>query len=171
MNRKEFQSKLLTLQSNLYDFAMVLTSNRDDANDLVQDTALKVLDNEDKFEASEASNFRGWVFTIMRNIFINKYRRMVRSGTFIDRSDNLYQLNVPDSDGDIDPEESMEVGEISSVINSFPEGYRRPFTLLLAGYKYGEIAERMHLPVGTIKSRIFYARRYLRNRLSDYNPD
>lgn len=168
MSRNDFQKRLLSIQSNLLNFAIVLTSNRDDAYDLLQDTTLKALDNEDKYAAN--SNFKGWVFTIMRNIFINKYRRMVRSATVIDHSDDLYQLNTPDSDNMPGPEDTLEEKEITAVINSFPDGYRVPFTMYVAGYKYGEIADTMGLPLGTIKSRIFYARRYLQQRLSDYEP-
>ncbi len=168
MSRNDFQKRLLSIQSNLLNFAIVLTSNRDDAYDLLQDTTLKALDNEDKYASN--SNFKGWVFTIMRNIFINKYRRMVRSATVIDHSDDLYQLNTPESDNMPGPEDTLAEKEITAVINSFPDGYRVPFTMYVAGYKYGEIAETMGLPLGTIKSRIFYARRYLQQRLSDYDP-
>ncbi len=168
MSRNDFQKRLLSIQSNLLNFAIVLTSNRDDAYDLLQDTTLKALDNEDKYASN--SNFKGWVFTIMRNIFINKYRRMVRSATVIDHSDDLYQLNTPESDNMPGPEDTLAEKEITAVINSFPVGYRVPFTMYVAGYKYGEIAETMGLPLGTIKSRIFYARRYLQQRLSDYDP-
>lgn len=84
MSSKNFQTKLLDLQDNLLNFAYLLTSNRDDAYDLLQDTTLKALDNEDKYV--ENVNFKGWVFTIMRNIFINNYRKVVRSATVIDQT-------------------------------------------------------------------------------------
>lgn len=76
-----FMHKLLDMQAKLYNFAFMLTSNRDDANDLLQDTTLKAMDSEDKYV--DNVNFKGWVFTIMRNLFINNYRRMVRSGTMM----------------------------------------------------------------------------------------
>ncbi len=168
MNRIDFQQQLLSLQTNLLNFAISLTSNREDANDLLQDTTLKALDNEDKF--APESNFKGWVFTIMRNIFINKYRRMVRSSTVIDSSDDQYLLNAPENDTALTPEDTMAEKEITATINSFPDAYRVPFSLYVAGYHYGEIAERMSLPLGTVKSRIFYARKYLQDRLSEYDP-
>ena len=93
MSSKNFQTKLLDLQDNLLNFAYLLTSNRDDAYDLLQDTTLKALDNEDKYV--ENVNFKGWVFTIMRNIFINNYRKVVRSATVIDQTEDLYHLNLP----------------------------------------------------------------------------
>ena len=90
MTSSTFQTNLMNLQANLLNFAFMLTSNRDDAYDLLQDTTLKALDNEDKY--AEGTNFKGWVFTIMRNIFINNYRRGVRAATIVDTTDNLYQI-------------------------------------------------------------------------------
>lgn len=161
-----FQDKLMSLQSNLLSFAMVLTSNRDDAYDLLQDTTLKALDNEDKY--TENTNFKGWVFTIMRNIFINNYRRASRSQTVVDSSADLYHLNVSQNSGLPSPEKSYIVEEIHQAIDSFSDGYRIPFSMHLAGYHYDEIAKRMNLPVGTIKSRIYYARQRLRRELDEY---
>ena len=167
MATQNFQSKLIALQSNLLNFAYMLTSNRDDAYDLLQDTTLKVLDNEDKYV--ENVNFKGWVFTIMRNIFINNYRKGVRSATVIDQTEDLYHLNLPQESGFQTPEGSVAVTEISAAINSFSEEYRVPFTMHVQGYKYNEIAEKMDLPLGTVKSRIFFARRRLQEMLADYN--
>lgn len=157
------------MQTNLLNFAYVLTSNREDAYDLLQDTTLKALDNEQRY--SENTNFKGWVFTIMRNIFINKYRRMMRSSTIIDSSEDLYLLNTPQIMTPDTPDSSMAVGEILKVLRSFPDDYRVPFTMHVSGYRYSEIAKKMNLPLGTVKSRIFYARKMLRDRLSDYAPD
>ena len=92
MGTTTFQEKLLSVQRNLLNFAYTLTTNREDAYDLLQDTTLKALDNEDKYV--DNVNFKGWVFTIMRNLFINKYRATVRSAVVIDRSDDLYHLNL-----------------------------------------------------------------------------
>ncbi len=166
MSSKNFESKLLGLQSNLLNFAYLLTSNRDDAYDLLQDTTLKALDNEDKY--IENVNFKGWVFTIMRNIFINNYRKVVRSATVIDQTEDLYHLNLPQESGLDTPEGSMAAGEITKAVNSFSEEYRVPFSMHVAGYKYNEIAEKMNLPLGTVKSRIFFARQRLQKMLKDY---
>ena len=92
MGTQEFQNKLMSLQGNLLNFAYMLTSNRDNAYDLLQDTTLKALDNESKYV--DNTNFKGWVFTIMRNIFINNYRRVARSATVIDQTEDLYHLNL-----------------------------------------------------------------------------
>lgn len=166
MLHKLFQQQLIGLQNHLYNFAYILTSNREDASDLLQDTTLKALDNEDKYV--DNTNFKGWVFTIMRNIFINNYRRAVKNCVSLDDSDDLYQLNAPDESTFSAPDNSYTVVEVNRAINSFSDGYRIPFSMALAGYKYSEIAKKMNLPVGTIKSRIFYARHKLQLMLKDY---
>ncbi|MDE6097968.1 MAG: RNA polymerase sigma factor [Muribaculaceae bacterium] len=145
MANERFQSKLIELQSNMLNFAYILTSNRDDAYDLMQDTMLKVLDNEDKY--TDNVNFKGWVLTIMRNIFINGYRKASRASVVVDRSEDMYLLNLPQDSGVSTPEGSMTVKEINALVNSFEEEYRVPFTMHLAGYKYQEIAEKIGLPL------------------------
>ncbi len=156
----------MSLQANMLNFAYMLTSNRDDAYDLLQDTTLKALDNEDKF--TEGTNFKGWVFTIMRNIFINNYRRGARQATVVDTTENLYLLNIAQDSGMETPEGSYSVSEISDSISDLPEEFRIPFSMHVAGYKYNEIAEHMQLPLGTVKSRIFFARKKLQQRFADY---
>ncbi len=166
MGTAKFQSNLMSLQANMLNFAYMLTSNRDDAYDLLQDTTLKALDNEDKF--TEGTNFKGWVFTIMRNIFINNYRRDARQATVVDTTENLYLLNIAQDSGMETPDGSYSVNEISESINDLPEEFRIPFSMHVAGYKYNEIAEHMQLPLGTVKSRIFFARKKLQQRFADY---
>ena len=166
MGTSKFQSNLMNLQSNMLNFAYMLTSNRDDAYDLLQDTTLKVLDNESKY--AENTNFKGWVFTIMRNIFINNYRRSARAATMIDTTDNLYHINLSQDSGLESPEESYGSGEIGAAIESFSDEYRIPFSMHVAGYKYNEIAEHMNLPLGTVESRIFFARKKLQEQFADY---
>ncbi len=161
-----FINKLLGLQSNLMSFAYQLTSNREAAEDLVQDTTLKVLDNEEKYV--DNVNFKGWVLTIMRNIFINNYRRQVRSATIIDTTEDLYHLNISQESGLETPEGTFATQEISKAINEFSDDYKVPFSMYVAGYKYSEIAEHMNLPLGTVKSRIFFARKRLQETLKDY---
>ena len=161
-----FQANLMNLQSNLLNFAYMLTSNRDDAYDLLQDTTLKALDNQDKY--AENTNFKAWVMTIMRNIFINNYRRTARAATVVDTTDNLYHLNLSQDSGFESPEESYGASEITMAINEFSDEYRIPFSMHVAGYKYNEIAEKMNLPLGTVKSRIFFARKKLQERFASY---
>ncbi len=165
-SQNSFKSALLGMQGNLLSFAMKLTLNSDEAHDLVQDTTLKALNNEEKFV--DNANFKGWMMTIMRNIFINNYRKVVRSATIIDQTEDLYHLNLPQESGLETPEGTVAAGEISAAINSFSDEYRVPFTMHVAGYKYNEIAEKMNLPLGTVKSRIFFARKRLQEMLKDY---
>jgi RNA polymerase sigma-70 factor (ECF subfamily) len=166
MGTAKFQTNLMNLQANLLNFAYMLTSNKDDAYDLLQDTTLKALDNEDKY--AENTNFKGWVFTIMRNIFINNYRRAGRIATVVDTTDNLFHLNLSQESGVASPEGTFSASEISDAINAFPEEYRVPFSMHVAGYKYNEIAKHMNLPLGTVKSRIFFARKKLQQCFADY---
>lgn len=167
MNAKNtFKSSLLGMQGNLLSFALKLTLNRDEAHDLVQDTTLKALKNEEKFV--DNANFKGWMFTIMRNIFINNYRKSSRENTIVDSSDNLYRLNLPQDSGLETPDGAFAISEISSIIAGFPDDFRKPFSMHIAGYKYEEIAERLQMPLGTVKSRIFFTRKRLREILKDY---
>lgn len=166
MTNAKFQARLMDLQNNLLNFAIMLTSNRDDAYDLLQDTTLKALNNQDKF--TDNTNFKGWVFTIMRNLFINNYRRASRVATVVDTTENLYHLNLSQDSGITAPEGSFTANEITDAINNFSEEYRVPFSMHVAGYKYHEIAEKLGLPLGTVKSRIFWARKKLQERFADY---
>ena len=156
----------MSLQANMLNFAYMLTSNRDDAYDLLQDTTLKALDNEDKY--AEGTNLKVWVFTIMRNIFINNYRRVSRAATVIDTTDNQYLINLPAEAARETPDGTFTANEITEAINAFSDEYRIPFSMHVAGYKYEEIAKEMNLPLGTVKSRIFAARKRLQERFADY---
>ena len=161
-----FQERLIGLQGNLLSFAYQLTSNREQAEDLLQETTLKALDNEAKYV--DNVNFKGWIFTIMRNIFINNYRQQVRQATVVDKSEDLYHINICQDSGIDSPEGTYAVKEITKSLATFSEEYRVPFSMYVAGYKYNEIADKLGLPLGTIKSRIFFARKRLRAELGDY---
>lgn len=166
MNSATFTKALVGMQDDLLRFAYKLTADHEDANDLLQETSLKALDNEDKY--TPETNFKGWVYTIMRNIFINNYRKGVRNQTIIDQTEDLYHLNLPQESGFDTPDGSLSVKEISKAINKFPDEYKIPFSMHVAGFKYQEIAEKMGLPLGTVKSRIFFARQRLQVILKDY---
>ena len=161
-----FESKLINLQDNMMNFAMTLTANRDKAKDLTQESMLKVLDNKEKYY--DNVNFKGWVFTIMHNLFVNNYRKMVRSQTMVDSTENLYHLNLTQNSGFDSPEGSYTLSEIQKVMNSFTDEYKVPFQMHVEGYKYEEIAQEMGLAVGTVKSRIFFARKRMQEMLKDY---
>ena len=132
-NKPSFKSSVLGMQANLLSFALKLTLNRDEAQDLVQDTTLKALNNEEKFV--DNANFKGWMLTIMRNIFINNYRKTARENTMVDTTDDLFHLNLRQDSGMESPEGVFAINEISTIIAGFPEDYREPFSLHVAGYK------------------------------------
>ena len=165
-DKNDFGEKLVDLQNNMMNFALTLTANREDAKDLLQETTLRALDNQDKYY--ENVNFKGWVFTIMHNIFVNNYRRVVRTQTMIDQTENLYHLNLPQDSGFDTPEGAYTISEINKAITSFSDEYRVPFSMHVSGYKYEEIAQKLGLPIGTVKSRIFFARKRLQEMLKDY---
>lgn len=164
--KSTFKTSVLGMQSNLMSFALKLTLNRDEAHDLVQDTTLKALNNEEKF--IENANFKGWMLTIMRNIFINNYRKSARENTVVDTTEDYYHLSLPQESGFGSPEGSYTVNEISQILAGFPADYREPFSLHVAGYKYEEISEKLNMPLGTVKSRIFATRKRMREILKDY---
>ena len=166
MKTVDFTQHLLSIQSDLFRFAFKLTSDREEANDLLQETSLKALDNEDKFAPD--TNFKGWMYTIMRNIFINNYRKTVRDQTYVDQTDNLFHLNLPQDTGLDSTEGAYDLKEIHRIVNALPKDYRVPFAMYVSGFKYREIAEKLNLPLGTVKSRIFFTRQRLQNDLKDF---
>ena len=166
MDKIQFQQRLLGLQEHMMSFAIKLTANRDDALDLIQDTTLKVLDNQEKFV--DNVNFAGWVMTVMRNIFINNYHKIVRVQTMVDQNADLYNLNIINDSISGSPDKVYQMQEITKAIAELNDDIKIPFTLFLNGYKYHEIAQKLNTPLGTIKSRIFFARKELQNKLKDF---
>lgn len=166
MNAQQFQQKLMSLQGNMMSFALTLTANRDDAEDLLQDTTLKALDNQEKFV--DNVNFKGWVLTIMRHTFINNYHKVLRTQTVVDQDIDLYNLNVTTETGFESPDGAYAMNEINKAINNLNDELKIPFSMFLTGYKYNEIADKLDLPLGTIKSRIFFARKTLQDKLKDF---
>ncbi len=164
MTAVEFNHKLLGLQKNLKYFAYTLTSNYEDAQDLVQETYLKALMNRDKFTVN--TNLKAWTFTIMKNTFINNYRQHMRSNTILDKTDDLYYLNLPKESGIGLPDSQYSVKEIQGEIQKIDKEQRKPFEMYNAGYKYKEIAEDLSLSIGTVKSRIFFTRKKLMDALN-----
>jgi RNA polymerase sigma-70 factor (ECF subfamily) len=166
MTATDFNTRLISLQDNLKYFAKSLTSNEDDANDLMQETFLKAIQYKDKFDP--ATNLKAWTYTIMKNTFINNYRKNMRKSTFVDTTDDLYYLNVNNKAEDSVPDTQYFKDEISRKIESLEDEHRIPFKMHFEGYKYKEIAEVLNLSIGTVKSRIFFSRKKLINKLKDY---
>lgn len=164
MTSLEFNYKLLGLQKNLKYFAYTLTSNYEDAQDLVQETFLKALTNRDKF--TDDTNLKAWTFTIMKNTFINNYRQNVRNNTILDKTDDLYYLNLTKESNVGLPDSTYAAKEIQKQIKNIDEDQRKPFEMYNDGYKYKEIAEDLNLSIGTVKSRIFFTRKKLMEALN-----
>lgn len=127
---------------------------------------MKALDNEEKYTPD--TNFKGWIYTIMRNIFINNYRKTVRDQTFVDQTDNLFHLNLSQDSGFDSTESAYDLKEIHRTVNALPKEYRVPFAMYVSGFKYREIADKLGLPLGTVKSRIFFTRQKLQEELKDF---
>jgi RNA polymerase sigma-70 factor, ECF subfamily len=167
MTANEFTSSIIGLKGNLQKYALSLTMDRDNALDLLQDTFLKAIQNQDKFV--DATNLKAWIFTIMKNTFINNYRRKMRENTMIDGTQELYFINLPSDKGSISPDSSYAEDEIHKAIEALHDDYRLPFRMHMDGFKYEEIAENLNLKLGTVKSRIFFARQKLMSVLKDYD--
>lgn len=159
MTAIEFNTKILGERQSLKNFALSLTHNTDDALDLVQDTFVKAITYRDKFE--ESTNLKAWLFTIMKNTFINSYRRAVKTNQIMQSNADIAMARAfKDNYNDL-TESRIAVKEILKKIEGLDDQYKIPFTKHYNGYKYEEIAKEMQLPLGTIKSRIFLARKIL----------
>lgn len=167
MTTLQFQSSLIELGNKLHFYALSLTSDRDKAADLVQETNLKALVYCNKFAPN--TNFKAWVFTIMKNTFINSYRRKIKTASIFETSNKEYLMSISRDRANPSPETFYGLKELHEKIDFLDEEYKIPFTMFVEGYKYKEIAEEMELPLGTVKSRIFFARQKLSKTLSDYS--
>jgi RNA polymerase sigma factor (sigma-70 family) len=169
MTAVEFSYQLTSLHDNLSRFAYSLTLNREDAMDLLQETMLKALRSRSQF--MDNTNFRAWTFTIMKNTFINSYRRHLHQRTVFDKTPDAHYLSQnKDTFYDV-PDSLYSAKELSALINRLGDEYRAPLQLHIAGYKYKEIAENLGLNLGTVKSRIFFARQKLMRVLSSEIAD
>ena len=162
----EFNNRLIVMKPNLQRFALSLTYDRESALDLVQDTYLKAILYKDKF--ADYTNLKAWVFTIMKNTFINNYRRNSKVGTLVDGTQDLYYISMPHDKGYVSPESTCAEAEIEKAIDSLSDEWRIPFRMHINGFKYIEIADKLALRIGTVKSRIFFARQKLMLILKDY---
>lgn len=159
--QNQIQDQLDRISNSLRAFSLKLTGNNVDAEDLYQDTAVRIITNADKY--NPGTNFKAWAVTIMRNIFINNYRKKVRRNMIIDQTPNNYYLNSGDKTVSNEGEHDVAFKELVEMVESLPEDFKRPFWMAYLGFKYEEIAEELDAPLGTIKSRIFFARKKLQN--------
>lgn len=163
MSTIEFNNQVMSYSKQLKGFALNLTANDDDAKDLLQDTLMKAIIYKDKF--TEATNLKAWLYTIMKNIFINNYRRTVKTRAVIETTDNQNYINAKQKGSPRSAESTMTEKQITDIIDSLPGEFGIPFKMYFEGYKYKEIAEHMGVPIGTVKSRIFLARKVLMEKL------
>ncbi|MCW3806672.1 sigma-70 family RNA polymerase sigma factor [Plebeiibacterium marinum] len=165
MTTMQFNEKLLSLQDKLKYFALSLTANEEDANDLLQETTLKALTYRKQFVSN--TNFKAWVFTIMKNTFINNYRRVQKTRSTFESAEDAYRVAFKGNYASETPEMVQAVNEMNQSIEKLDDEFRIPFTMHTSGYKYKEIAEELDLPIGTVKSRIFFTRKKLQNMLEE----
>ena len=159
MTALEFSHQIITYKSSLLLFTKKFTKDNEYSKDLVQETILKALINKDKF--MEHTNLKGWLFTIMRNIFINTYRKS-RSFQQVSPEAEDFLLNKQiDSHTFSKPDKYAEYNELISKVDHLPDNLKIPFDLHFRGYKYKEIGDQLNIPIGTVKSRIFQARKLM----------
>lgn len=163
---KAFSDLLVDNAGFLKPFAVNLTKNNETANDLYQETLYKALANKEKYNSG--TNIKAWLFTIMRNIFINDYRRNAKRRTVFDSTPEDYLINLSQVAVANSAEGNLRQKEIEAAIEGLPETFKVPFKLYFEGYKYQEISEYLDEPLGTIKSRIHFARKLLKEQINRY---
>lgn len=167
MTTLEFNYSLSQMTRSLKPFALKLTKDSEDANDLLQETLMKAFKNKDKF--ADGTNLKAWLYTIMKNTFITNYQKMVRRGTFIDTTDNLHFINSSSIKIESKVYSDFALKDINAAIDKLRDVYKTPFMMYFRGFKYHEIAERLEIPIGTVKNRIHIARKQLKEQLKTYS--
>ena len=165
MSTAEFGNVLDQQNQFLKQLALKLTKHLDDAEDLIQDTYFKALKNQDKYE--QGTNLKGWLYTIMRNTFINNYRKKKVQNTFVDETENNYFIDQGINNRVEQADHNVDQDYIMKQIDSIEKNYVEAFMMHYNGYKYEEIAEILDIPLGTVKSRIFLARKKMMEKLAD----
>jgi RNA polymerase sigma factor (sigma-70 family) len=166
MSTLEFNQLLVNNAEFLKPFAITLTKDSESAKDLFQETLYRALANRDKYNVG--TNIKAWLYTIMRNIFINNYRRKVKQQTIFDNTPNDFLLNYNQSVIPNTAESNLRLKDIQLAVHNLPEIFRNPFLLYFDGFKYHEIADMLAEPLGTIKSRIHFARKLLKSQIQTF---
>ena len=163
MTTTDFNNAIANQSDFLKPYAHSLTQDMEDAKDLFQETMVRALLNRDKYRVG--TNLKAWLYTIMRNIFINNYRKNKRfTKVNSDVSEDIMMFHVNRSAAN-DGVSNMKMQEIKTQVDQLPEAYRQSFELHYMGYKYQDIAEVLNEPLGTVKSRIHFARKILTSKL------
>jgi RNA polymerase sigma-70 factor (ECF subfamily) len=166
MSNAEFTLLLTENADFLKPFAINLTKDHETAKDLFQETLYRALSNKDKYNVG--TNIKAWLYTIMRNIFINDYRKRSKQSVVLDNSPNDFLIDQTRTKVLNDGVTNLNLREVKQFIYDLPELFRTPFNLYFEGYKYNEIADELNEPLGTIKSRIHFARKILKQKIQRY---
>jgi RNA polymerase sigma factor (sigma-70 family) len=166
MKTPDITHEIVNLRPTLRLFTHRFTRDKEESHDLVQDTLLKALAYKEKFR--EQTNLKGWLFTIMRNTFINNYRKTQRYGKTHDNTKESYYLNIEDNHTFSSPDKQFEYDDIWKNVNEVKDEYLIPFKMYMSGYKYNEISAQLEIPIGTVKNRIFHARKEIQKKLTGY---
>ena len=166
MSTIEFSQVLIRNTDYLKPFAMSLTRDAESAKDIIQETLYRALANKEKYNTG--TNIKAWLYTIMRNIFINNYRRSAKQNTVFDNTPNDYLLDYNQFTTANTAETNLSLKEIKEAVYQLPDIFKSPFELYFEGYKYHEIADILAEPLGTIKSRIHFARKLLKQQLTRF---
>jgi len=167
MTAIEFGYAINNMTKSMKPFALKLTKDMEQANDLIQETVLKAFSNREKF--AEGTNLKAWLFTIMKNTFITNYQRMVRRKTFIDTTENLHFINSTDNIAQNSAYGNFAMRDIVKQVDKLSDVYKTPFMMHFRGFKYHEIADKLEIPIGTVKNRIHIARKELKDALKVYS--
>ena len=166
MNKFEFNTLVIQHSDSLKLYARNFTKDHDDANDLVQETLLKAITYFKNFR--DGTNLKGWLYTIMKNTFINNYRRVTKSNSFITKEEEISPTNLVVSASNNLGENKFMMEDITTALTNLSEDYYTPFTMYFEGYKYHEISDHLNIPIGTVKTRIHVARKAMKKTLSAY---
>lgn len=167
MSTAEFTTVLVAQEATLRQMGFHFTHNRDDLQDLIQDTLARALRYKDRFV--DGTNLKSWLFVMMKNIYINQYNQNVGRKTFADGTPGEYYLNAHGANTESLTERQLIAADLQDSISKLSEKFRTPFELHVEGYQYDEIADELDIPIGTVKSRIFKARERLQDMLADYS--
>lgn len=163
MTTLEFERELTLQKSVLFSFSLKLTRNYQDAQNLFQDGAIRGFRYCHRFETG--TNFRAWMSTIIRNTFINNFRAKQRKRTVNEPIEaflfSIENLNIVANQGEM----NMRIQEIYDILDELSDLYTIPFVLQFKGYEYKEIAQKLDLPIGTVKSRLYTARKLLQKKI------
>ena len=169
MTKFEFNTLVVQHTDSLKGYALHFTRDDEDANDLVQDTVLKAVTYYGKFK--DGTNLKGWLYTIMKNTFINHYRRFVKTTALVSKSDEISHANLSYSATRNGGESKFVMEDIAGAMTQLSDDYYVPFSMYFEGYKYHEISKHLHIPIGTVKTRIHVARKVMKKALAPYKYD